>query len=321
MWFAVVFGVLIYKFMKGIITSKEFGPDWDSGIKIMVAKRLEKIYGGKAFQALRIPDIASGARQSIDIVLLTKRELSIIAVRNFSGILDVGADGGWTQKNSRGQSVKIPNPVEETRGQAAILESYLERRGVAIPAGFMSCKVILTNLDCRPLLSVALQPEVLCYDKWMQLNEETHGGFRSWAKRIFSGMELDTPDKIDKKIRFILDTSPTWDRLELKGTHPIFGEFLGFKGKKEDMDALQVIKRSKVAKIVNYKPIMFDFLGGGSTVQLFCSSRDYRQEGPSQINQIEVNVRRDTEVVFQPIDAKKAQQFKIKKLVSMSLSP
>jgi hypothetical protein len=64
----------------------------------------------------------------------------------------------------------------------------------------------------RPLLSVSLQPEVLFYDRWMQLNEEAHGGFRSWAKRMFSGMELDTSDKIDKKIRFILDTSPTWDR-------------------------------------------------------------------------------------------------------------
>jgi len=321
MWFAVVFGVLIYKFMKGLITSREFGADWDSGIKIMVAKRLEKIYDGKAFHALRIPDIASGARQSIDMVLLTKRELSIIAVRNFSGILNVGADGGWTKINSKGQSEKIPNLVEETRSRAAILESYLERRGVVLPAGFLSCKVILTNPDCRPLLSVSLQPEVLFYDRWMQLNEEAHGGFRSWAKRMFSGMELDTSDKIDKKIRFILDTSPTWDRLELKGNHPIFGEFLGFKGKKEDMDALKVVKRSKVAKIVNYKPTMFDLLGGGSTVNLFCTSRDYRHESPSQSDEIVVNARTDTEVVFQPIDAKKAQQFKIKKLVSMSLSP
>lgn len=318
MWFAVVFGVLIYKFMKGLITSREFGPDWDSGIKLMVAKKLEKIYGGKAFHALRIPDIASGARQSIDMVLLTKRELSIIAVRNFSGILDVGADGGWTLKNSKGQAEKIPNVVEETRNQAAILESYLERRGVVLPAGFLSCKVILTNPNCRPLLSVAFLPEVFFYDRWLQLKEEAHG-VRSWAKRMFSGMELDTSDKIDKKIRFILNTSPTWDRLELKANHPIFGEFLGFKGKKEDMDALKVVKRSKVAKIVNYKPLMFDLLV--SNIQLFCTSRDYRHESSSQPDEIVVDVRTDTEVIFQPMDAKKAQQFKIKKLVCMSLSP
>jgi len=321
MWFAVIFGVLIYKFMKGIITYGEFGPEWDSGFKLMVAKRLEKIYAGKVFHALRIPDIASGGRQSIDMVLLTKRELSLIAVRNFSGILDVGADGGWTLKNSKGQSEKIPNLVEEIRSQAAILESYLERRGVVLPEGFLSCKVILTNPDCRPLLSVALQPEVLSYDKWMQLNEEAHGGLRSWAKRMFSGMELDTSDKIEKKIHFILNTSPTWDRLELKGKHPMLGEFLGFKGKKEDMDSLKVVKRSKVAKIVNYKPVMFDFLGGGSNVQLFCTSRDYRDKVPSQPDEIVVNASTDTEVLFQPMDAKKTQQFKIKRLVSMSLSP
>jgi len=40
------------------------------------------------------------------------KELSIIVVRNFSGILDVGADGGWTLKNSRDQSEKIPNLVK-----------------------------------------------------------------------------------------------------------------------------------------------------------------------------------------------------------------
>ncbi|KAH9299468.1 hypothetical protein KI387_031150, partial [Taxus chinensis] len=62
-----------------------------------------------------------------------------------------------------------------------------------------------------PLLSVALQQEVLSYDKWMQLNEESRGGFREWLKRMFSGIERDASDKIDKKICFILSTSPTWD--------------------------------------------------------------------------------------------------------------
>ncbi|KAH9299469.1 hypothetical protein KI387_031151, partial [Taxus chinensis] len=66
--------------------------------------------------------------------------------------------------------------------------------------------------------------------------------------------------------------------LELKHNHQMFGEFLGFKGKKEDMDALKVVKRSKVANIVIYKPVMFDLLSGGSNVQLSCIPRDYRNE-------------------------------------------
>lgn len=35
--------------------------------------------------------------------------------------------------------------VAEVRKQADILESYLEQRGIALPEGYISCKVILPN--------------------------------------------------------------------------------------------------------------------------------------------------------------------------------
>eukprot|EP01018_Ginkgo_biloba_P035099 Gb_19610 [translate_table: standard] len=322
MWVAVVFGVVIYKFMRRFFTwQDESGPGWEARLKIMVGNRLQNVYGGEVYSALRIPDIGCGVRQNIDMVLLTKRELSIVAVKNYSGILDVGTDGGWIRINANGQSERIPNPVEETRYQAAVLESYLERRGVILPPGYLNCKVILINPNCRPLLSVTLQPEVLSHDKWMQLNEESRGRFLTWVKRIFSGTEHEAQNKIDKMLRFILSTAPTWDRLDLKGNHQMLGEFLGFKGKKDDMDALKIVKRSKVSKVVNSKPTMFDFLGDSSNVHLFCVSRDYRHESSSESDRIEVNVKSSTEVVFQPVDAKRAQQFKIQKMVSLSLSP
>lgn len=42
-------------------------------------------------------------------------------------------------------------------------------------------------------------------------------------------------------------------RLELKGNNLVLGEFLEFKGKKEDMQTLREIKRSKVSCIVIQK--------------------------------------------------------------------
>jgi hypothetical protein len=36
--------------------------------------------------------------------------------------------------------------VAETKKQASILESYLEQRGVALPEGYFSCKVVLPKL-------------------------------------------------------------------------------------------------------------------------------------------------------------------------------
>jgi hypothetical protein len=39
--------------------------------------------------------------------------------------------------------------VAETKKQASILESYLEQRGVALPEGYFSCKVVLPNPKLR----------------------------------------------------------------------------------------------------------------------------------------------------------------------------
>lgn len=41
-------------------------------ILFILQSRLEKLYGGKAYVGLRIPDADSGSRQTIDMVLVTK---------------------------------------------------------------------------------------------------------------------------------------------------------------------------------------------------------------------------------------------------------
>ena len=46
-------------------------------------------------------------------------------------------------------------------------------------------------------------------------------------------------------------------RLELKGNKYILGEFLEFKGKQEDVEALRNVRRSKVARLIIQKTSMF----------------------------------------------------------------
>ncbi|AES72517.2 nuclease-related domain protein [Medicago truncatula] len=85
--------------------------------------------------------------QTIDLLLLTKRELRVISVKNFSGILTVQGDGRWACEKS-GKHNKVerhPDPVEEVRKQASILQSYLEQRGAVLTREFLTCKVILPN--------------------------------------------------------------------------------------------------------------------------------------------------------------------------------
>ena len=46
-------------------------------------------------------------------------------------------------------------------------------------------------------------------------------------------------------------------RLELKGNKYVLGEFLDFKGKEEDINALKNIRRSKVSRLIIQKTSMF----------------------------------------------------------------
>jgi len=46
-------------------------------------------------------------------------------------------------------------------------------------------------------------------------------------------------------------------RLELKGNKYVLGDFLEFKGKREDVEALKHIRRSKVGRVVIQKTSMF----------------------------------------------------------------
>lgn len=46
-------------------------------------------------------------------------------------------------------------------------------------------------------------------------------------------------------------------RVQLKGNKYVLGEFLEFKGKQEDVEALRHIRRSKVGRIIIQKTSMF----------------------------------------------------------------
>jgi hypothetical protein len=57
-------------------------------------------------------------------------------------------------------------------------------------------------------------------------------------------------------------------RLELKGKKYVLGEFLEFKGKQEDINALKNIKRSKVSRLIIQKTSMFG-LGNLPSIAIF----------------------------------------------------
>ncbi|KAH9728096.1 NERD domain-containing protein [Citrus sinensis] len=357
MWVQILCGLVIYKICKKLFYDDDVldVETSDSNAIFSVAARLEKLYKGKAYVGLRIPDPDTGSRQNIDIVLITKGEAVVMSVKNLSGFVTVNADGSWVcEAVGRHRSAVHPDPVAEAKKQASILESYLEQRGVALPEGYLSYKVIIPNPKFRVINASYFPPEVISYDQWMLMKPENKSMLSGWIKGAFRGGKKEMQESIHQQLNFILSTAPIWDRLEVKGNKYVLGEFLEFKGKQEDIQALRYIKRSKVSRLVVQKTrhaymyhdralvlVMTMLVRGGkqrawaglfsspgpgplsvkppSRLQVLYSSRDYRSEGAaSEWN--EVTVRSSTEVLFQPANSTKVRKFKLSSVTSMSLS-
>ncbi|KAG6750916.1 hypothetical protein POTOM_045431 [Populus tomentosa] len=299
MWLEIVCGMIVYKLFKCFFSDADDVLEVqssDTNALFNVANKLEKLYGGKVYVGLRIPDADTGSRQNIDIVLVTKGEAVVISVKNFSGFVSISGDGSWVcEGEGRHKPERHPDPVEEIKKQASILESYLEQRGVALPDGYLSCKVVLPNPNLHTIHSGYFPPEVITHDQWVLLKPEPKGLFSGWIKGAFRGGKKEMQESIHQKLNFTLRTAPMWDRnivvmklivcsvslrkevnlssygglfvtlllysyldrLELKGNKYVLGEFLEFKGKQEDAMPLRNIKRSKVSRLIIQKTSMF----------------------------------------------------------------
>ncbi|XP_061354533.1 uncharacterized protein LOC133299119 [Gastrolobium bilobum] len=321
MWVAVICGLVVYQLFRRFFYDDDILDieGSDSSALFTVADRLQKIYGGNVYVGLRIPDADSGSRQSIDMVLVTEEELVVISVKNFSGILTVSGDGSWVcEKPDRHKRERHPDPVAEARKQASILESYLQQRGVILPEGYISCKVILPNPKLCTIPAGGFPSEVITHEEWVKLKPGTKSTLSSWVKSAFRGGKKDMQESIHQNLDFVLSTAPRWDRLELKGNKYVLGEFLEFKGKEEDIQALRNIRRSKVGHMIIQKTSMFGL--APSRLQVLYALRDYRTEGASAPECKEVTVRSSTEIIFQPDNASKVRKFKLSSVASMSLS-
>ncbi|KAM3682698.1 hypothetical protein ACJW31_12G091700 [Castanea mollissima] len=321
MWVEIICGLILYRLFKCFFYDDDALDLESSDFNALfsVADRLEKLYGGKVYVGLRIPDADTGSRQNIDMVLVNKGEAVVISVKNISGFVSVNLDGSWVSEGgSKHKAERFPDPVAETKKQASILELYLEQRGVALPEGYFSCKVVLPNPKFCTIQSSPFPSEVITYDQWVQLKPEPKSMFSGWIKGAFRGGKKEMQESIHQKLNFTLSTAPMWDRLELKGNKYVLGEFLDFKGKQEDINALKNIRRSKVSRLIIQKTSMFGL--AHSKLQVLYSPRDYRSEGASGSEWKEVTVRSSTEVLFQPDNSTKVRKFKLSSAVSLTLS-
>ncbi|XP_059667438.1 uncharacterized protein LOC132312892 [Cornus florida] len=318
MWVELFCGLVIYRLFRRFFYDDDILTA-DSEVLFSVADRIGKLYDGKVYTGLRIPDADTGLRQNIDMVLVTKGEAVVISVQNLSGFVSIDVDGSWVcTAGNRHKTEHHADPVADTKRQVAILESYLEQRGTALPEGYLSFKIVCPNPNFCTMDSNYFPREVITYDQWKQLKPEPKSMFSGWIKGAFRTGKKEMQESINQKLNFILSTAPIWDRLELKGNKYILGEFLEFKGKKDDVQALTVIRRSKVSRLIIQKSSMFGI--AHSKLQVLYSPRDYRSEGASGSEWKEITVRSNTEVLFWPQNSTKVCKFKLSSFISALLS-
>ncbi|CAL5408091.1 unnamed protein product [Camellia sinensis] len=256
MWLEIVCGLVIYILCRCFFYDDDTldVETTDSNALFAVATRLEKLYGGKVYVGLRIPDADTGSPQNIDMVLVTKGEAVVISVQNLSGFVSIDTtDGSWVSTGGKNNKTeRHPDPVAEVKRQVAILESYLEQRGAALPAEYMSYKVVCPNPNFRNRKILAEEifklklrfgmgrghegdqwnlpfnekyncihsdyfpSEVVTYEQWIQLKPELKGMFSNWIKGAFRGGKKEIQESIHQKLNFILSTAPTWDSRMVK---------------------------------------------------------------------------------------------------------
>ncbi|KAL4574708.1 hypothetical protein LXL04_021544 [Taraxacum kok-saghyz] len=324
MWVEIIFGLVIYRLVRRFFSDSDdpidFGSSGSNAL-FAVAARLEAMYGGKAYVGLRIPDPDTASRQHIDLVLLTKREAVVVSVLNASGIVSIDSDGTWVCTGvSKHKTQRHPDPLLEAKKQVAVLESYLEQRGVHIPDGYLSFKIVCPNPDFRTIHPDYFPPEVVTYDQWSELKPQKKN-ISGWIKDYLPlrSDKKESQESFQQNLDFILSSAPMWDRLELKNNKHLLGEFMEFKGKQDDIVLLRDIKRSKVSRMIIQKTSMFGL--AHSKLQVLYAPRDYRNEGTSSLDLNEVTVRSSTEVLFQLHDTNKVQKIKLSSIMLMSLSP
>ncbi|XP_063947363.1 uncharacterized protein LOC108203751 [Daucus carota subsp. sativus] len=104
---------------------------------LVIELRLEKLYGGKAYVVLRIPNADSGTQKNVDTVLVTKREAVVVSVKRFGGFVSINADGSWVcVGGSKPKEERHPDPRQNNRLQFLINNGEFLSQKVTSLAGF-----------------------------------------------------------------------------------------------------------------------------------------------------------------------------------------
>lgn len=194
--------------------------------------------GVHCFVGKRVPSTKHGCRFEIDLIVLTKKQLHIIEVKNWSGTLRT-ENSGWVQTKRDGNEVLHRHLTQHNESKATALLSYLKGHGIILPRGFASQKVLFMNHNLKVDKSISKDRNVI--QRW-QLNQylRTQKGTGISERLLHAVIEvcLETEhskgllnevfhvlsSELMNKSIFELEQLRTWDRVKLHGGRILQGD-------------------------------------------------------------------------------------------------
>lgn len=112
------------------------------------------------FIGKRIPSLRDRRRYEIDLIVLTKKQLHVIEVKNWSGELFT-RNSQWVQRKRNGEEIEHPDLAQYNARKMQALTQYLQDHGVAVPPGFIRQTVLFMHPGLRMSSEIATHPHVI----------------------------------------------------------------------------------------------------------------------------------------------------------------
>ena len=213
------------------------GRQGEDFLKSIITSNL-RYKGIHCFVGKRVPSSKHGCRFEIDLIVLTKKQLHIIEVKNWSGTLRA-ENNGWLQVKRDGTEVLHRHLTQHNESKATALLSYLNGCGIKLPRGFASQKVLFMNYNLRVDKVISKDPNVI--QRW-QLNQylQTQRGSsmperllhsvieacldaehsKDVLNNVFNALPSESMNNVIQELRMLR----TWDRVKLHGGRILQGD-------------------------------------------------------------------------------------------------
>lgn len=218
-----------------------------------------KYKGAFCFVGKRVPSKTLKRRFEVDLIILTKKQIHFVEVKNWSGQL-IERNGQWVQIKRNGEEREHPNLTQYNAQKTDAMVEYLHSCGVEIPASFISQKVLFMNRNLEIDPSIEEDSDVIPQRKLAHYLHYQKGA--SFAERmihslvevcvstekskiILDGLFNAMDKKTLKAANQALSQLSTWDLIHYYGTRIVQGDILGLyiDGKKQDLSHMKANDR------------------------------------------------------------------------------